>query len=549
MSDITGIIGTDGYAPIVSDARWSIWSIHQIYLGNEGQNRFIPKVGDWVVDNLSNPVTVYRVTDLNNITMIPELTPINFVLTPNEDSILSSTLDNYRIYYDKSVFPYTLTVDGLLRIYSSEANYAIIYKGNLIDNTKIISRKYDNSGNLIGTEIPLELVSFNSHDNYGIKYIPGCNTNAELQTGDICTIAVFSSSNKLITKVTAIVDETTYVAPVFVEQKYITQIELISPFINVNNDNEILYPVNLPLTSFNPLGKVYYNDGSSITYPIDNDKFRLYGLESFISTIIGHKVPLVLSYRLDSNEAALATVTTDGAFITRPYNLIVSKPNTSYNVKLFIYPVWIDGVNGYTYKAFLLNLDRNVIFEVTNYLTLSTNSPSFNPLGYGITQRLTFNINLENVSGIYNFFIHTQTVDIILRGPATDNSLTNIWEVATQVPSNRPYFGTNLRATRNQTQHNKVSIHNNIPTVQEFIEKLYLNTMPLYNVLTESGPLEPTHISVKYLNDTVTVPISQYNSQFTFSSNVSLYSNIDIIFYKETVSGYLTLSVASLTVR
>ena len=549
MSNITGIVGTDGYAPIVSDARWNIWSIHQIYLGNEGQNRFIPKVGDWVVDNLSNPVTVYRVTDIHNITMIPELTSINFVLTPNEDSILSSTLDNYRIYYDKSVSPYTLTIDGFLRIYSSEANYAIIYRGNIIDNTKIISRRYDNNGNLLGTEIPLELVAFNSHDNFGIKRILSCNTNAELKTGDICTVAVYTSSNKLILKVNCIVDETTYVAPVFAEQKYITQIELISPFISNTNDNEILYPVNLPLTSFNPLGKVHYNDGSSITYAIDNDKFRLYGLDSFVSTIIGHKVPLVLSYRLDSNESALATVTNDQNFITRPYSLIVSNPNTSYNVKLFIYPVWLDGVNGYTYKAFLLNLDRNAIFEITNHLTLSTNSPSFNPLAYGIVQRLKFNINLQNVSGIYNFFIHTQTVDIILRGPATDNSLTNIWEVGTEVPSTRPYFGTNLRALRNATHNNKITIHNNIATVNEFKEKLYLNTLPLYNTLTELEPLEPTHISVKYLNETITVPITQYNTQFTFSSTIPLYSNIEIIFYRQTATKNLILSIASLTVR
>lgn len=547
-NDAIGITGSDGATPIYQpDARWNMWSIHEIYLGGIGQNKFIPKVDDYVIEPETG--VTYKVTDLNNVTFVPELSPINITHTQSTDQILSSTNDNYRIYFDKSITPFTLAVDGFMRVYSSTATFARIYQGGFIDNTKIISRRYDNNGNFVGHDIPLQLVAFNTHDNYAIKNIPACNTTADLSDGELCTVVIFDSNGKVLSKVSCIIEETTYVAQAYAEQKYITQIFLKSAFINTSQPDEINYPVNLPIPSFNPIGVVQYNDGSQIEYPVDGDKFRLYGLDQFVSTIIGHKVPLVLSYRMDPSEAALASVQSDNYYVTRPYSLKVSNPNTSYNVKLFVYPVWINEVNGYNYKVYLMNLDRNVLFDVTTLVSLSSNSPSFNPTAYGITQRLIFNINLASVSGIYNNYLHVQTVDIILRGAANDLSATNVWEVGNQVPTSVPYYGTNLRASRDNIVGNKITIHNNLSTVQEFINALYKPTLPLFNPLTEIEPLEPTHIEVKYFTESIIVPISEFNTQFTFNASVGMFSNIDIVFLKETVSQYFKLSVASLTVR
>ena len=547
-TDAIGIVGVDGKTPIYQpDARWTMWSIHDVYLGEIGENKFIPKIGDYLIE----PETgiTYIVTDLNNVTFIPEYKPVTIKQSISVDEILSSTSDNYRIYYDKTINPYTLSVDGFMRIYSSSATTARIYKGNFIDPTKIISRRYDNNGNFIGHDIPLQVVAFNSHDNYAIKSVPTCNTTLDLQDGETCTVVVFDSNGKVLTKALCVLEETTYVAQAYAEQKYITNIFIKSVFIDTAQSTEINYPVNLPIPSFNPIGVVQYNDGSQVEYPVDGDKFRLYGLDQFVSTIIGHKVPLVLSYRMDSTESALASVDSDHYYVTRPYTLVVSNPNRSYNVKLFVYPVWVDGINGYSYKAFLMNLDRNILYEVTNIISIATNSPSFNPLAYGITQRITFSLDLANVSGIYNHFLHIQTVDIILRGPATDSSVMNIWEVGSQVPTTVPYYGTNLKAVRDPATNTKIEIHNNIQTVDEFITKFYRSTIPLFNPVTELEAPVPTHIEVRYLNETVLKPISDYKEIFTFTVPVPMYSNVEVIFHKETISGYLKLSIASLTVR
>lgn len=547
-NDAIGIVGVDGQTPIYRPyEQWCMWSIHEIYQGQEGLNKFIPKVLDYVVEPESG--NLFKVDSLDPVTYIPNLSPVGLQQEYTVDQIITTSAEDNRVYYDKSVLPWTLAVDGFLRVYSSAATYARIYQGSFIDPTKIISRRYNNSGVFIGHDIPLEVVAMNSHDNYAIKSIPACNTETQLQDGETVTIVIFNSNGKVLKRATAIIEETTYVAQAYAEQKYITQIYLKSAFIADTGSDQINYPVNLPVQSFNPIGVVQFNDGSQIEYPVDGDKFRLYGLDQFVSTIIGHKVPLVLSYRMASNESGLASVTSDGHYITRPFELVVSSPNTSYNVKLYTYPVWIDAINGYKLKTYLMNLDRNVLFDVSNLVGLATNSPAFNATGYGITQRLIFTINLTNVSSIFNPFQHVQTEDIVLRGPANDDSINNIWEVASQVPTPVPYYGTNLRITVDAPTRKKISLHNNKPTLQDFINSVYKTTTPLYNPVTELSAPVPTHLEVMYANESVIVDINNYMNQIQMSNPISHLHNVDIVFLKQTTSGYLKLSVCSMVCR
>lgn len=548
MSNAIGVVGEDGYTPIYQpDARWEMWSLHDIYRGGTGKNKFIPKVDDYVVEPESG--LMYVVVSIDQVTMIPELALVTIKQSFANDELLSTTADNYRVYYDKSVKPYTLTVDGFMHTYSTTASFARIYRGTDIDPTKIISRRFDNNGNFVGHDIPMVMVSFNSHDNFGVKSVPGCNCEVELVDGEPCTVVVFDSNSKVVTKANCIIEETTFVAQAYAEQKYITQIFLKSVFIDATQHDIINFPVNLPVKSFNPIAVVQYNDGSQVEYPIDGDKFNLYGLDQFTSTILGHKVPLVLSYKMDANEAALANVNNDGFVVTRPYTLVVSQANRSYNVKMFVYPQWVDDVTGYTYKVYMTNLDRNVLYDITSVVSLGHNSPTFIPNAYGITQRLTFTVDLASVNSSFRSFVHVQTVDIVLRGRATDTSLPNIWEVGTQVPTDRPYYGTNLRATLHPATRRKLNIGNNLETLEDFLDKVYWATLPQFDPSTELEAPTPTHMEVRYLNKTVFVKVEDYKEDVLFDVDIPNYSTVEVIFYKETVGGYLKLSIASMTVR
>lgn len=547
-TDAIGIVGTDGYTPLYrKDAAWEMWSIEQIYLGGIGLNKFIPKIKDFVVEPDSG--NLFKVASLDLVTYIPELVPISIHKDVTINQIIGMSPGNHRIYYDRSISPATLAVDAFMRVYGSANSYARIYKGEFIDPARVISRRYNNSGTLIGNDIPLELTAFNSHDNYAIKNIPTCNTDAQLVDGEVCTVVTFDSSGKVLARTNCIVDETTYVSQAFAEQKYISAIFLKSAFISDTNESNINFPVNLNIQSFNPIGVVQYNDGSQQEYAIDGDKFSLFGLEDFTSTVISHRVPLSLQYRLGTNEVGLSTVNNDGYHITKPYDLIVSTPNTSYSVKLLVYPVWVDSVTGYKLKAFLTNLDRSIVMEVTNHLTLASNSPALNPIGYGITQRLIFSLNLGNVSSIFNYFIHTQIVDIVLRAPAHDPAAPTLWEVSSQVPSVGGFFGTGLAAKVDAPTRRKVYIDSGIETVEEFINRMYKVTFPVYNPITETAPLTPTHVEVSYLNEKILAPIENFKNYFQFTNLIENLSNVEVTFIRKIGETTLKLSIASLTVR
>lgn len=548
MSNAIGVVGEDGYTPIYQpDARWEMWSLHDIYRGGTGKNKFIPKVNDYVVEPESG--LMYVVVSVDQVTMIPELALVTIKQSFANDELLSTTADNYRVYYDKSVTPHTLTVDGFMHTYSTTASFARIYRGTDLDPTKVISRRFDNNGNFVGHDIPMTMVRFNSHDNFGVKSVPGCNCEVELVDGEPCTVVIFDSNSKVVTKVNCIIEDTTFVSQAYAEQKYITQIFLKSAFVDATQEGVINYPVNLPVKSFNPVAVVQYNDGSQVEYTIDGDKFSLYGLDQFTSTILGHKVPLVLTYKMDANEAALANVNNDGFVITRPYSLVVSQANRSYNVKMFVYPQWVDDVTGYTYKVYMTNLDRNVLYDITSVVSLGHNSPTFLPNAYGITQRLTFTVDLASVNSSFRPFVHVQTVDIVLRGRATDTSLPNIWEVGSQVPSDRPYYGTNLKARLNSATKRKINVANGIDTVEEFLDRVYWATLPQFDPGTELQAPIPTHMEVRYLNKTVFVKVQDFAEDVLFDIELTNYSTVDLIFYRETVTGYLKLSIASMTVR
>jgi len=545
MPQINSIPGN----PIYNETEtWKMWSIHEIFLGGDGTNKYIPKVNDYVVAPETGEL--YIVKSLHPITYVPEIVPIIFTTSFNIENIINDNITNFRIYYDRSVTPYTLSVDSLFKVYSRTANTAVIYRGYLIEDQFIISRRYDNSGNYLGHELPLDMVAFNSHDNYAVKTVPTCNTNAELTSGEVVTVVIYDTTGKVLSKRMMLVEDTTFIRQAYAEQKYITQISLKSAFISNADDTTIEYPVNLPIESLDAVGVVHYNDGSKLEYPIDNDKFRLYGLDQFVSTIVGHRVPLVLSYKMGSDESAIATITTDNTYVTRNYELIVSEPNLSYNVKLFIYPEYVDSTYGYQIRAFLMNMDRNVFFDVSNKIRLAYSSVPFNPKAYGVTQRLTYQLELSTVSPIFRYFMHVQTIDINLRAPATERTVSNIWEVNNQAPSSKPNFGGGLFAYLMPNSLNKINIKNGYSDQQAWLKKFYYDTQPLAHPLIETEAPKPTHMTISYENNSIEIPISDYDKDISIpNANLVEGRNITILYTRKIANSVLKLSVAQLTIR
>lgn len=550
-----GITGTDGVIPIYNpDGRWTIWGLDDIFTGAAGANKYVPKLKDFVID--PETYTTYRVEFIDPVTLIPalnEIRPANMSFALSQTDVLfgvgpGTQADTYRVYLDTSVMPHILAVDSRLKIAGTLSNFAKIFKGSdLSGEGEVISRVYDGSGNFVSENVPLELVAIDSHNNYSIKAVSVCHTNADMVDGELVTVVIYNAAGHVVSKRQLLVENSAFIRSINVSQKYISHISLESAFLSSTVDNTINFPLNIPINALNLIGVVHYSNGDVLRLPVDGSKFNVYGLDQYISSIVGQKIDLVLNYGLESNEVAYAGVSADGHYVTEPYKLITVNPDNSYSVKLFGYPVWIDSANGYQMRWFLLNLDRNVFFEVTPHVVYSTNTGSFNPKGYGYLQRKTISINLRDVSGSFNNYIHSQSVDIVLNEEPNVNTTLDAWTMSLETVVDRPNYGLGLYATRIDATN--ISIASGITVESEWTQKHYLDTYPLLDRIVETSPPAPTHFVILLRGTETEFPMSDWNNGLDVGIDVNSLETVFIRFIKKTVSGDLHLSFGAVLVK
>lgn len=554
MSDAStvGVIGSDGNVPVYEpDALWKIWDVASVWSGTTGASKYVPKVRDYVID--PETFETWIVLALDEVTLIPtlkQIRPANMSYSFTENDVLFGTgmttpSDIFRVYYDKSTYPYTLSVDTHLPIPGSLASYAKIFIGTDLSSAgDVISRVYDSSGNYITDKVGLELASINNHDNISIKIVKACKTLQDLPDGEVVVLVVYSDNGHVVYKRQLIVENTTFIRSVDQSVKYITNISLDCPFISASNDHEILFPLNLPFSALNLSGVVHYSDGSTLTLGVDGSKFVMDGLDQAVSTIVDQKLELVLRYKLSDDEAAYGSSV--NGYITEPYTMRVADTNNSYAVKVFGYPEWIDTNNGYKMKWFMTNLDRNVFYDVTDYVEFAENTGSFNPKGYGYSQQKSISLNLRNVSAGFKAFVHTQLVEIILQRVPSDR--TTPWKVSHEYISTRPSYGDKCYAIRNMVGGTKVTIGSSFTTEADWLQAFYYNAYPLTDSTKESIVPKPTHFEVFQNGNKVSFPISDWNKQLSLGFAPAKFSTLYIRFYRNIADNIVQLGVGACTV-
>lgn len=551
-----GVTGTDGSVPVyLPEGRWCWWSLNEIWVGPNGPGamRYVPKVLDYVVDPIT--FTTYIVDHLDPVSLTPtlrEIRPSFMVGTFNEVDMLfgvgpGTQSDTYRVYIDKSTTPFTMVVDSRLRIAGSMSSYCKIFKGSDLSETGIVvSEVYDTVGHFLSNNVPLELVAIDNHTNYFIKTVQPCKTTIDLVDGEVVTAVLYSDNGHVVSKRQLLIENTAFIRSINISTKYITNISIKSPFLSATNDHLIEFPLNVPINAINLIGVVSYSDGSTLELPVDGNKFKMHGIDQYLSAIEGQEMDLVLSYALAPTEVAYTGVVSDGHYITEPYRLKTTNPNFSYSVKLFAYPEWVNETYGYKLKWFLLNLDRNIKFDVSNLIQFNPNTGTYNPLDYGVTQRKSVSINLKDVSAAFKSFNHTQVVDISLYAKASSVGTTP-WTVSHESNATRPAYGVSLLAKRVSTY--TLNIKCNIDSYSEWIEHLYQRTYPLIDVSREIHPPAPTHIQITYGSETKEILVSQWANNISFVNSVTIDKNVYLTFIKRMGVEVKYLSVAALMIK
>ena len=553
MTDATNhsVVGTDGIVPSYNpEGLWKTWAISEIYLGEEGEKRYVPKINDHVIDPVKN--IRWLVTELDQLTLIPTLEPLG-----NYNSIGLSSTDllfatgpgwpsqNYRVYFDEGVYPYRLDTGCFLTIRTVNAAYVKFIYGPMYGDHDVISKVYDAAGNFVTDKVGLDLVEIEpgAGTNYHIKSIKPFNSTRKFMNGDTITALVYSQEGHLLGHTPLVVAESNMLRSQNAPIEYITSITLDSPYLSETDSNLLMLPLNWNKNSMNIEGVVNYSSGRKVKLPIDTRKFTLRGLGQLISSIPNQEYDMVLHYKLDVGEASIVENHIHNNGISQNIRVRIVNSNHSHSVKLFGYPYWDSSATTFRMRYWLFNLERNFFADVTSKVKIAANSPVFDGRLFGVVQRLQLTINLRDVFPTAKAFIHTQIMDVSLYGIPSDYHTP--WVVRQDV--NYPaVYGSGLFAASNGVTF---KIDNDLE-LEDWINQVYKNTGPILE--TPENPnsaIKPSHFQLRVKNTMTEFPISSWNAEFPLPDDVQLYDEISLVFIRRISSGDLYLGASSLTLQ
>jgi hypothetical protein len=551
MSNVT-VIGSDGQKPNYDPkALFRIWDKAILFMGpnDMGLGKYVPKIFDYAIDLSIHKW--YQVIDVDQATLTPTFRALDDEDAAGMDTILVGLGDQPKTmiaYLDTNQLPYSLALDSRHYINGSENSYVRVFRGtDVSDAGEVISAVFSGQ-TYLDDKIPLELVKYDSHDitNLAEKYVPSFSTNAQLKNGEVITVVVYNASAKITGHKRFKILHGAQVRPVNASQKYITGITLRSIFMNSNDPYKLDFPLNAPIGALNVWGVLTYSDKSEKVLPVDGTKFKLDGLEKFVATRPGQRVPLVLSYRLDTGEFAAGAISVDGKRITEPYSLVTTTENGLYSPTLFGYPRWDEGSNAYVMRWWLMDLNRMTLFDATNYVQYNQSSEQFNGNKYDAMQFLSIRVRLSEVSASLPSWIHTQTLYVKLYNPLAQVRPQGKFEVGQENVAGE-FFGEGLVARVNTINQNnfEVNLGNNLTTLNEWLDKMYYKAKPIYSLYRESAPPQPTHFTI--INDqqnVQTFPLSQWNRAFKIFTNLQAKGNL-IIRWDKQLPNNSTLNLAT----
>lgn len=532
--------------------RWTTWSIHEIYQGPDHTGRYVPNQNDLVVDwehGLYRVAGVDLTTGLSRLVYwdIPKKTHTGDQHLVGID--IGAQAESYRVYLDTSVTPHTLAVDSRLHIYGTTADSIKLFQGTNIgvDGT-VISAMYDNNAQFIGENIPLELVGLPDQHNVGIKTPVVGYTLVKLQDGEVVTAVVYDDAGYAMSYSTLLVKNTAFVRTTEAHKKYVSTIHLESPFLDVADERLLRFPNNMAVQDVPITGVVTYSDGSQQRSPVGGGRFRLYGLDHFIASIVGQKVPLVLSYSLDNNEYCYGASPGQPYHLSENYWAVTTSFESAYSIKLHAYPSWQDDLRGYRLHYFLSNLERSEFFNVDPYVRLGTNSQSLRPFEYGTEQTLELVINMNDVDHRYPDYYHVQPISITLLKPGTSRDTR--WVVAYS-PNQNPAYGTGLMATQRfiNTNHWELDISCQLNSQQEWLRRVYEDTEPLLHYQKETIPPTPNYCLVKAGAREYPIPTALWEQPIIISEPIEEGKNVYLEFVHRYYENDLKLSIAALSVH
>lgn len=479
------------------DTKWREWLISQVYTGQAGTGVYVPNVNDRIFDWNQG---YFRVISVDESTGLSEWVKWEEPATADEGDptdILSGVgpgyaSESWRCYIDTSVLPYRLCIDSRLKVYGSLTSSAKIFQGsNISAEGKVISKVYDSSGNFISESIPLDLVVMPDVENRSVKTVRPAHTTSKLDDGEIVTVVLYDDSGNVVSRAALLVMNTAFIRSSEASQRYISSIQLESPFISKATPNLVEIPTNVTLDSLALGARVNYSDGYK-DVAIDGSKVKLLGMETFVSSIQGMKVPLVLRYEVGSDETAYAGAGIGNRVVTESYQAKVVGYDGAYSVKLFCFPCWNTDLLEYELHWFLYNMNRETWYSVDAYVELASTSNPFKPRLYGTQQELAFVLDLSKVDGRFAKWRYVQNVKLTLLAVGSEDR--SLWNIVYDATYDHPFGVDTFARLTHVSGSNYKCVLNEVHKYQDiWLQRFYYDAFPLYNDQLETKAPKPTH--------------------------------------------------------
>lgn len=534
---------------------YRFWHIRERYTGPKGKGKYVPNVDDTLIDYDNG---LYRVLEVDYTTGQSRIAlwhaPAAVTDGTDYDKILGAgpglfQSESQRIYFNGAVMPHTLNIDRQLYVYGREVKSCKIFRGYEIGETlgTVIGLWFDANGTGKTENIPLQLVGTNDITNVSIQTPLQAYTTVTLEEGEPCTVVFYGEDGSVLSKSVLYTSVTTFTRPIEMAQRVITGIELISPNLAKNDASIVEVPLNTTIGGLFVMCRVHYND-SYQDFPIDGVKVKLDGMDQYVATIDGERIPLVLTYILSDEESSVVGSENTKRFIAKAYSARTVAAEGAYSVKLFPIPVWVDEFTGWELEWYLYNADRKRAYYATPYVEWNPNTPAFRPLKYGIVQELGVSIELSKIDPTLKAHRHTQTLAITLMG----NPLTSTvpWLIRYSQGSDVEY-GKNLSAefTFNKVGNWSLNIASGFTSLDLWLEAVFYNTQPLFIAGQELKAPKPTHFRL-ILNDImIDYPIASWNKVLSVTTGMNVGESVVVQFIQRLPNTDLQLGSSPLVVH
>lgn len=534
-----------------ADRGFRMWARAEIVTSN-GTGLWVPNVGDLVFDEAQG---FFKITEVDITTGLSKMIPWTLPTQPNVDADNNTlvgtgpgyTSESYRMFLDTTVTPHTLSPDARLRFYGSMVNHYRVFLGSDINDQqgKVISTFFDPSGNFLGTDVPVETV-FNDAATT-IKAPMVGFTSEDMKDGELVTLVAYMEDGTPVSQAQLVVKTSQAIRQSDTSKKYIKGITLESPFMSSADPFTIEFPINVTVESLPLTAVAHYNDGTKLRMVIDSNKFFLYGMNNYIATEVGQEFPLVLAYNLAADEISYNLTPSANRRLTEKYTARTVTADGAYEVKLFVYPVWISAEVGYRLEYWLYNLDRQTFYNATPYVELGVNSAAFNPKQYGTVQTLTVAVDLNRVDGRFAPYRHVQTFQVSLLNGGDPRQAN--WEILFK-PDQQTGFGRNLKADLEYVNVNywKLRLGNGATIKETWLKMMYEAIEPLYNTQTEAEAPTPTHMRIQFLHNTYEYSVDQWADALVVNNDLADGELLYIQWIKRNYDTDLQLGVTALPV-